>query len=185
MTRCVRGEARAWREMVDRYTDRLSAKVSHVYLQKLGRAPSAELVQETVQEAFCRIVEHDARILKSFQWRSSLGSYLAAVAAVTALGKMRKDLGAEKRLGILRAQTDPADGISPAPPEILAGIESEDRLRALLAGLSGQERIAIRMRFWEGSPFAVIGKALGTSPDYARVLMERGVEKLRKRWPAP
>ncbi len=185
MARCVRGEPSAWREMIDRYTDRLSVKVSHVYLQKLGRAPSAEIVQETVQEAFCRVVEHDARILKSFQWRSSLGSYLAAVAAVTALGKMRKDLGAEKRLGALRAQADPEGASSPAPPELLAAAESEERLRALLEKLSPQERIAIRMRFWEGAPFAAIGKALSTTPDYARVLMERGVEKLRKRWPVP
>lgn len=179
---CLRREPAAWRALVERYSDRLSVKVAHVYLQKLGRPPPTETVQEAVQEAFVRLVEHDARALRGFQWRSSLASYLAAVAAVTALGKIRKDLGGQKRLAAFRAESGaPEEGGAP-PLELLAEAENEERLRELLSGLSPQERTAIRMRFWEGAPFAAIGKALGTTPDYARVLMERGIEKLRKRW---
>jgi RNA polymerase sigma-70 factor (ECF subfamily) len=77
----------------------------------------------------------------------------------------------------LAAAGDPHDD-APSPDDVLLERDRQARLRAVLATLPGDQRVAIELQLagWDG---ARIAEALGRSPEAVRMLRYRGVAKLR------
>ena len=67
------------------------------------------------------------------------------------------------------------------PPESseASWLEIAPILDAAMARLSPHDRDAIVLRFFENKPLRIVGQALGTSEDAARVRVRRALEKLR------
>lgn len=181
--RCIEGDDDAWRDLVSRYAHNVSAKISQVYLRRLGRSATAAEAQEVAQETFVRLAQHEARSLRSFGWRCALATYLSAVAGTTALDRIRKESRASARMGprsdLASVEEGLADG-GGAPDARISATEESARLREAMQGLSRRDQLVLRMYYWEKVPPARIARALGTSADYVWTILKRSIEKLRK-----
>lgn len=170
--------------MVERYGGGIAARAAQAYAARLGRAASSEEAQEIVQEVFFRLVRDDARLLREFEGRSGLASYLSAVAAFCVLERLR---GAGRRrrheaqlLESLRAAGAPGDAT--ADP-LAAAVEEEqaESVRKAMEGLGDRDRLVVRLHFWEGAGFVEIGRLLGVDRKYARVILQRALDRMRER----
>jgi RNA polymerase sigma-70 factor (ECF subfamily) len=82
--RCIAGDPAAWGELVRRNLDLVHRAVGRV----LGPAPAD--VEDVLQTLFLKLMESDARRLRSFQGRSKLSTWLVAVARREALDFLEK-----------------------------------------------------------------------------------------------
>lgn len=134
-----------WEEMVSRHRFRLQAR-TRAALARYGLGTSSDLVDELVQEVFCRLLERHGRSLTSGPARNDLvlGAYLGRMAERVVVDRVRH-LAAAKRGGRrlvslsqpgaahLAASTPDRE---PTPEERL--IENED-WRRLWRGLAATE----------------------------------------------
>lgn len=187
MAAAIRGDEAAWREIAARYAAAISAKISQVYLRRIGRNAAEAESQEIAQDVFVRLAKNGAQSLRNFQWRCSLATYFSAVAGTAALDRIRMDAASRARdggrVGLEIAGEDsplPAQG----PAELALAAESVGRLREVLKDLPQRDRLVLRMYYWEGMPPAAIAKGLGTTPDYVWVLLKRAHDKIRQKMEA-
>ena len=149
-----RGDERAAAELVRRH----AAAVAR-FLYSSGE-PSAEL-DDLMQDTFFRAF----RALDTWRGQASIRSWLFAIAGNLLRDELRKGKG--RRLLSLsdRDIPDRAD-----PFGELAAAEAEQRMRDGLARLPRLQREVFLLRAQEGSDYAEIAAALGTTPGAARVL---------------
>jgi RNA polymerase sigma factor (sigma-70 family) len=166
--RCLRGEERAWLELLHRY-DR---KVLHVLWQSGVR----EELDDLRQEVWSRLLVRDGAALRDFraQHAGALGVFLAQVARRVAIDHDRAR----------RVRPPPSGGTEPddlehasASPEMLArDAEARRRLVSALDAAAGsaRDRDILRLHFEEGLSVAEIA-AMGLG------LELRGVEAVLRR----
>ncbi len=187
-TSAIRGDEAAWRELAARYARSVSAKISQVYLRRVGRNATETEAQEIAQDVFVRLAKHQAQSLRNFRWKCGLATYLSAVAGTAALDRIRADAGARARAGG-RVDLDIAADAVPAPMqepvELAVRGEAVEELRRILDGLSPRDRLVLRMYYWEGMPPAEIARGLGITADYVWVLLKRIHDRIRRKMGAP
>ena len=101
LARAANGEARAFREIVDRHQRR-----AHAVAYGILRNP--EDAREVVQEAFLRVYKH----LKEFEGQASFGTWLYRIVVNLAIDQLRKRTGQAVEL-------DDHTDLDGAPPELL------------------------------------------------------------------
>lgn len=181
--RCVAGDARAWEALAARHGPDLAHHVACALARLLGRADPDEC-DEIVQETFAHLAEGNAKALRDFQWRCSLATYMKAVASSLCVRRTEKTR-LERRLRkhspeigpVLETRADEA----PSPLERLVTDEEARALEEALAGLSGLERLALRLHYWEGASPAEIGRLFGISHANACMLLARSIKKTKKK----
>jgi RNA polymerase sigma factor (sigma-70 family) len=123
--------AGGWDQFVARYDRPLAAAVRRA-LARVGEPARRELVEETVQEVYCRLLERHAR--RGGLWRASdreLVGYLGRVARSVVIDQLRnaravKRGGERPRPVAVDAQDDPLDRVADpraTPEERLLGRE--------------------------------------------------------------
>lgn len=183
VARCAAGEPGAWDALLDRYAGRIARKVSYIHRQRLGRPAHPAEIQEVVQEVFLRLLRDDARALRKFKWRSPFGTYLAVVTASACYDRFRRE--EVRSRGRIVSDPEPLLARSPAAaqaPEALTLLgESLAELRAVMAGLPERDRLILTMYYWEGLPPARIARGMGITTGYFWVLLNRVLDRIRKR----
>lgn len=154
----------AWEDLIGRFGARIKARVGNV-LRRCGVRPRCELVEEIVQEVYCRLLAGGSRRLRRCRATSEcqVGAFLGRVAERVTLDHLRaaraqKRGGASAELPAIEAAGQPGDGwgrraelddraVDPrANPE--ERVLSRERLRlflercGLLAGRRDQRRNA-------------------------------------------
>ncbi len=80
----------------------------------------------------------------------------------------------------------PEDAVDPIQFEAVASTEVPRSVvtaeSEMLQGLSGQQKQAVGLRFFDDATFEEIASKLSTSDDNARKLVSRGLSKLREIW---
>lgn len=71
------------------------------------------------------------------------------------------------------------------PSQLAHQGEQQEALAAAVAALPDEQRQAIALRIDDGLSFAEIGRRLGKSPDAARMLYNRALERLQASLPPP
>lgn len=169
--RARRGEAEAFREIVEAYAQPLWRAAFRI----LGDQAAAE---DAVQEAFLRAW----RALDRFDERAELSTWLYRIATNAAIDlrreRKRRDTLAgplpEDFNGQVTAKTTAADQERTALWRDLV-----DQAREAIAVLPEAERTAILLRHFEGCSIAEIAQALGTGENAAKQAVFRAVHKLR------
>jgi len=143
---------------------------------------SSELVQETFLEAqrdFARF--HGTSEAELLTWLRQI--LLNHVADFTRRyrGAGRRDINREVAGG---DSARPAGTVPAAPTPIprAAGLEQAETLKQALQRLPDDYRQAVVLRYLEGRSFDDIGKLMNCSPDAARKLWARAMERLRQEW---
>lgn len=167
--RARRGDAEAFRELVESY----SPKLFRLAYRITGDEPSAE---DAVQETFLRAY----RSLGRFDSRSQFGTWLHRIAVNTALELVRKQQRHRSRHEEMPAVgDDPLPSSDPGPDRLSLSFEVERAVRSALAGLSPMERTAFILRHFEGRSIAEICDQLGLGVSAGKQAVFRAVKKLR------
>jgi RNA polymerase sigma-70 factor, ECF subfamily len=157
------GDERAAAELVRRH-----AKPLGRFLYSMGawQEDLEDLTQETLFRAFRRI--------DSWRGGASFRSWLLTIGTNLLRDQVRKRKG---RLVSIddREIPDHAD-----PHADLAAREAEDRVREGLAQLPRLQREVFLLRAQQGSDYAEIAAALGTTPGAARVHYHHAVKRLKE-----
>ncbi len=182
--RCLAGDPEAWRGLTTRFTPSLSRKIRWVLTRFAGGDPGPDL-DEVLQNVFLRISENSCRILRDFQWRCSLETYLKTVASACAIRYLQREGRAGRRWGRrfdVSEMTEILPADEPDSLTISVGLEEQERVRQALLGLSPRDRLAVRLYYWKGASPTEIARILETTPAYVCVILDRARGKIRRNW---
>lgn len=158
------GDERAAAELVRRHAPALGR-----YLYSSGAAPDE--IEDLVQEALFRAF----RRLDSWRGEASFRSWLFAIAGNVLRDEFRRRKGRQVLSLEDRDLPDRAD-----PEAELAATETEEGLRRGIASLPRLQREVFLLRTQQGSGYAEIAAALGTTPGAARVHYHHAVKRLKE-----
>ena len=172
LQRCLAGNQGAWEGFVDRFAAPI-AEACRRTLRRAGRAYGPQEAQDMLQEVFLHLIKDDFRVLRDYQGKAPVASYLAAVAVYKVLGD-RSFRGAP--------QGNRPDPASPAagPHELLERQEALGLLRGEMVRLPQKARLALTLQV-KGASLKEIQDALGISEDAAAQLLSRARALLRNR----
>ena len=141
------------------------------------KGSSSDLVQDALLEA--------QRLIARFQGTTpdQFRAWLRGVLANKIADFQRRYRGTEKRgVGRERAMSDDDNGAVDelGPGSEVAQREEMSLVTAALARLPADYREVIRLRTWDGLPFADVGRLMNRSEDAARMLWGRAIERLRE-----
>jgi RNA polymerase sigma-70 factor (ECF subfamily) len=170
---CLAGSQDAWEAFVDRFAAPV-AEVCRRTLRRAGRPHGPQEAQDMLQEVFLHLLKDDFRVLRDYQGRAPVASYLAAVAVYKVLGD--RSLRRVPQGG----RPDPA---SPAagPHELLERQEALELLRREVEQLPLKARLALTLQA-KGASLREIQNALGISEDAAAQLLSRARALLKERF---
>lgn len=166
---CLEGGPEAWEAFARRFRPAL-AQVCRRLLVRSGLPCGPQEVDDLLQDTFAALLEGDRKDLRAFRGRSSLLSYLSAVAAHRAC-RVRRIAWSPLAAGL----TDPG----PRPEEAAQAREDRERAEEALGRLPPRTRLLLGL--WARGATAVeIGQALGISEDAAAQALGRARALLRK-----
>ena len=168
--RARRGEAEAFRRLVERHSPRLFRLAFRI----TGDEQAAE---DAVQEALLRAY----RALPRFDARSQFGTWLHRIAVNAALELARKGRHHAHEEGVAGMdEAAPLPSPEPGPDRRAEGLEVERAVRSALGELSPMERTAFVLRHFEDRSIAEICGVLGIGQSAGKQAIFRAVKKLRK-----
>ncbi len=175
LQRCLNHDAGAWNDFVDRYLGLIYHVVHHTaHLRSVPLRP--EDVEDLAAEVLLRIVSGDYRVLRQFQGRSSLASYLTVVirricvhelARMAAAGQLRKP--GERQL----AEAENRRDVEP-------GIDILEEVHQLLLRLPRRAREVVRLFYLEGRSYEEISTKLHVPVNSIGPILSRAKQMLRQ-----
>ncbi|HEX5758786.1 MAG TPA: sigma-70 family RNA polymerase sigma factor [Thermoanaerobaculia bacterium] len=170
--RARKGDADAFRELVERY----SARLFRLAYRITGEEAAAE---DAVQESFLRAY----RWLSRFDARAQFGTWLYRIAVNTTIEMMRKQKRHHHPQPVLESgEPDPLAALpsaGPGPERLALSQEVERAVRAAMGELTPLERAAFVLRHFEGRSIAEICAHLGLGESAGKHAVFRAVRKLR------
>jgi len=182
------GQLDAFDRLFERYYPRVQQLVRLRLSPALrARMESGDLVHDALIAAI--------RGLSNFEVRDegSLANWLARVVENTVRKAARHDRALKRDVAQERALDHVRAGIAsgsvrfqaaaegPSPSEVVAELETAERIEAALGRLSEEHREVILLRNWAGASWEGVAEALDRpSPDAARMLYGRALLELRK-----
>lgn len=181
VARCQQGDARAFRELFDRYHGRVHAAVYHLVSQK-------DEIEDVVQKVFLEV----HRSIRRFEGRSLFTTWLTRVAIHVARAHERKlrffkrwfdsdDVGAGAQLRVVEG------GLGNGPDERLALRERAGAARELLLKLPEKKRAVLVLAEMLEMSAPEIADVLDIPPATVRTRLfyaRRDFERLARRHPA-
>lgn len=181
ISRCRRGEARAWDELFDCHyapTARFIFQLSPVF--------SREDADEICQEVFLSVV----RNLNSFHGASQLQTWIFRIASNKARDFREKQLAAKRgggQLPLSLQAEDPETGLSlelpansPAPDELLSNTESAQQVGVALEQLGGPCREVIHLRYFADLSYEEISSELDLNQKTVSSRLSKCLDQLEK-----
>ena len=179
LTRLLAKQPAAWNDFVDRYLGLVYHVVhSTAHLRSARLAP--EDVEDVVAEILLQVVADDYRVLRQFQRRASLSSYLTVIARRTCVHEIarRQSVRDAIRRGEVKAAAGAADPDD--SPAFQKSLESLDEVEHLLRKLHGQDREMVRMFYFEGRTYEEISTELDVPVNTVGAKLSRARGKLRE-----
>ena len=172
---CLSGDKAAWDEFVQQYSN----LVYHTICKTLTLHHSEtrdETVGDLYQEFFLSIIHNGCRKLSRFRGDGgcTLASWLRVVAARLTIDSLRQ----QPRPTVEVPDTLASD--EPTAADRLIARETEEALAAVLATLSGRDRLLIELYYRRGLPAEKVALLLKTSPAALYTQKSRLLDKLRE-----
>ena len=175
VTRCNRGDEVAWTVLYRTYRERVY-RITH---WRRWRFPPEE-AEEIMQEVFLALVNS----LRSFDFRSSLETYISQVATNKCISALRKRVAARAggKTGHLPldAVEMVLEGQNERPDQELLGREQREILQKGLRLLGGACQAILRNRFVDGLSYQEIANLLGVQEGTVASRLSRCLAELRE-----
>jgi RNA polymerase sigma-70 factor (ECF subfamily) len=172
--RCLRREPGAWEEFLATYRDALAGAAGAVLRRATGSAREED-VEAAVQAALVVLLENNSEVLRSWQGRASLATFLRVIATRVTLNLVRT----EARRGSLRFRPLDAAGDPEAPAPLVEEPPDVAGLRAAMDRLPSRDRLILKLFHLDGATYRQIAALLGIPLNAVSPTLLRAREKLR------
>lgn len=180
VSRCIAGDARAWKVMVDRYS-RLVAHVVRQTLRSRLRSYAEDDVNDIVEDVYVHLVADDCRVLRNFRAPFNLKSWLAVSAARKAL-----DFCKRRRPQMSLDEKARGDGELSTVGDLIEGDDGTERSHMARdvreafeqAPLNPKERIVLSMYFFDNCSYSEIAAVAGVSENSIGPTIHRALDKV-------
>lgn len=171
LQRCLDRQPRSWEDFVDRFLGLVLHVINHT-AQSRSIQLSAEDREDLAAEVFLNIVLDDFAVLRRFQGKSSLATYLTVVSRRVVVHELLKRRTAPT-LGEMASESD--DG-SLNPED---RVDDREQVERMLAGLGEKEASVVRMYHLEGKSYQEISQHIGMAENSIGPTLSRARAKLR------
>lgn len=165
--RCIAGDSAAWGELVRRHLDIVHRAVHRV----LGGAPAD--VEDVLQTLFLKLMEADARRLRSFQGRSKLSTWLVAVARREAL-----DFLARKGRAAPPGPA-PVEPLAEEPGTAVDAAQESKRVRSALDRLPSRDSLLLQLVCVDGASYEEAARLLSAPLNSISPWLHRAKDRLK------
>lgn len=181
VARCLTGDQAAWEAFVDAHYCAIVSVVSW----KKWRFDTQE-IEDVTQEVMAEIV----KALKTFEFKSNLGTFVYRIAVNTCGGNLRKKTAIKRRLYSAQVALDPIESgadrqrmeicVNPGRNQEEALLEQEElfSLKKALFKLDEQCKNLIRQRYFSDSSFEEISRRTGIKTNTLVVQLKRCLARL-------
>ena len=176
LDRLIAGQGDAWRELMDRYGALVAHAVRSTFLRVIQQAEPA-FVDDTVQAVWLSLCADGCRRLRQFESKASLSTWLTVLATRKALDALRT----ERRKG--RLDDEERDLLRELEaPEAGEGVPFEDvvGVRDAVDRLPDEERLILKMYYFDGLSYRSIAAALGIGVEAVSAALGRARTRLKK-----
>lgn len=174
--RCLGQQPRAWEDFVDRFVGLVVHVVNHSAHSR-GVRLSAPDRDDLVGEVFVSLLANDLAVLRRFEGKSSLATYLTVIARRVVVKKLLAHTGLNT-LGNGAAEVSADDRHEQR-------LQDRDQVERLLGQLDGQEADVVRMFHLEGKTYGEISRMVGLPENSVGPLLSRARLKMRRRADQP
>lgn len=176
--RCLRHEPRAWNDFVDRYMGLIYHVIHHVsHARSLPLSPAD--VEDVAAEVFLGIVDDDYAVLKRFQGKSSLPTYLTVVARRITIREVVKRTR-EAELGHVSAQRTVAGSVEEPSSGEVEPVVAADAVERMLHGLPEREAEVVRLYHLKHLNYRQISKQLGIPENSVGPILSTARKRLQR-----
>ena len=188
IVRLLAGECEAWTEFVDRYQRVVFARVNQVLVQ-YGKSVEANEADDVVADLFTSLLTNNMRMLRRFEHRSTLATWLTIIAHRMSLRAAMKS----KRKRTQTNQLDPTTGQTPIqaleqlavdpaenPLARLMSTENRSKIRHQLTMLKEADRQVIELFHFEKLSYREIALRMGMSENSVGSRLTRAQRRLRQ-----
>ncbi|MCS6851054.1 MAG: sigma-70 family RNA polymerase sigma factor [Gemmataceae bacterium] len=181
LQRCLRHEAGAWEEFVQRFLG-LIYHVVHYTAHLRGVPLTPEDTEDLAAEILLGIIANDYAVLRQFRGQSSLATYLTVIARRLCVHELVRRQSPGRGAVSPRANLEVEDeGTS----RVQAGLEKLEEVQQLLRGLRSTEREVVRLYYLEGRSYEEISTELNIPVNSIGPILSRARQKLRAARSAP
>lgn len=177
LKRCLAEEPGAWKDFVDRFIGLFIHVINHV-----GHARSVRLSSDDVDdlcaEIFVALLANDFGILRRFQGKSSLATYLTVIARRIVVKEISRRRNAEM-LGHVSAHQSSLEQAHAAARRDVQRIEDTEQVERLLRDLPERDADIVRQFHLEGRSYGEISSRLGIPENTIGPTLSRARELLR------
>lgn len=172
LDRCLRKEEQAWQDFVDRFLGLGIHVVAHVASCREQNIPR-DIRDDLVAEIFLSLLRDDMQILRKFQGKSSLATYLTVIARRVVV----------RRLQQLKLLDPPVEAVDVElvgeGSHALDDLGSSEEVELALSKLAQNEAQAVRLFHLEGKSYLEIASATGIPENTIGPLLSRARQKIR------
>ena len=180
----VAGERTAWIEFVERFQRVVFARVNRVLTQS-GIQSNSNDSDDIVAELFASLLANNMKMLRSFEHRSTISTWLTIIAhrmslrAVTKL-KRREHANRDSTLASTGSLADLPGSPLDDPVTNLIGIENRSTIHRKIALLKPADRQVIELFHFQNLGYREIAKRMGLSENSVGSRLTRAQRRLRR-----
>ncbi len=175
LQRCLNKEPGSWNDFVDGFLGLIYHVIHHTsHLRSIPLSP--EDVEDLAAEVLLQIVADDYAVLRQFEKKSSLSTYLTVIARRICVKELARRAAAKEVQTNAKAAT-PASGSDPTPS---GGLESLEEVAKLLRKLPPRDRDVVRLCYLEGRSYEEISSELGIPLNSIGPILSRAKKKMRE-----
>jgi RNA polymerase sigma-70 factor (ECF subfamily) len=171
LDQCLARQPGAWKDFVGRFAGLVVHVINHTARCRSLMLSAADR-DDLAAEVFFALVQDDFAVLRRFQRRSSLATYLTVVARRVVVRKLL----ARRGVATLDAASESVASSDGRPEQRIADREEVERL---LGTLHGAEAEVVRMYHLEGKTYQEISGATGVAANSLGPMLSRARAKLR------
>ena len=169
--RCIAGDSAAWGELVRSHLDIVHRAVDRV----LGGVPTD--VEDVLQTLFLKLMEADARRLRSFQGRSKLSTWLVAVARREALDFLSRK---GRPVPAVAAPVEQlAAESAPDPGTAVDAAQESKRVRSALDRLPPRDSLLLQLVCVDGASYEEAARLLSAPVNSISPWLHRAKDRLK------
>jgi len=176
LRRCLSKQNGSWNDFVDRFLG-LFYHAIHFTAHLRSARISPEDVEDIAAEILVQILADDFKILRLFQKKSSLSTYLTVIARRICVHELTRRQTVREAI-----QNGHTRLIQVAPDDTEAaqkGMEKLEEVEALLRKLAGKEREIVRQFYLEGRTYEEISTELNVPVNTVGSMLSRARTRLR------
>jgi len=176
LDRCLDRKPRSWEDFVDRFMGLVVHVINHSSQARSIRL-TPEDREDLCAEVFLTIVKSDFAVLRRFQGKSNLATYLTVIARRVVVKHLLEHKSAAK----LQIATVPPSEVQDSTADGLEDRVSDlDEVEKLLDDLDGFEAQVVRLYHIEGKTYREISTATGMPENSVGPTLSRAREKMRR-----